>query len=87
MNYFKDSSTTSWEAHVAGATAGLIIGIVVLKNRRVEECETWLKVSCVVVVSIALIVLLILNFCITCRNPEVEGSENEEAADCTSWRL
>jgi len=79
----KDSST-SWVAHVAGATAGLLIAIVVLKNRRVEEWETWLKVTCLVVFSIALIVLFVLNFCITCL---VEGSENEEAANCASWRL
>ena len=72
---------------MAGATAGLIIGIVVLKNRRVEEWETWLKVTCVVVFSIALIVLFVLNFCITCLNPKVEGSENEKAANCASWRL
>ena len=72
---------------MAGATAGLMIGIVVLKNRRVEECETWLKVTCVVVFSIALIVLFVLNFCITCLNPKVEGSENEKAANCANWRL
>ena len=82
-----DSSTTSWEAHLAGATAGLIIGFVVLKNRRVEAWNTWLKVTCKVVFLIALIVLFVLNLCITCPNPKVQGFENEKFANCTSWRL
>ena len=77
-----DSSTTSWEAHLAGATAGLIIGFVVLKNRRVEAWNTWLKVTCKVVFIIAFIVLFVLNLCITCQ-----GSENEKFANCTAWRL
>ena len=40
---------TSYLAHICGALAGLLIGIIVLKNRKVEHWETKLKVICVVV--------------------------------------
>ena len=39
----------SYVAHFMGAISGLLIGIIVLKNRKVEHWETKLKVLCFVV--------------------------------------
>ncbi len=41
------SVKTSYAAHFSGAAAGLLVGIVVLKNRRVERWERVLKFVCV----------------------------------------
>ncbi len=40
------SVNTSYAAHVAGLIAGLLVGIVVLKNRKVERWERTLKFVC-----------------------------------------
>ena len=46
---------TSYVAHFCGGLAGLLIGILVLKNRKVEHWETRLKL-----ISVCAFVLLIL---------------------------
>ena len=38
----------SYAAHLAGAMAGLGVGIIVLKNRKVEMWEIKLKKACIV---------------------------------------
>ncbi len=40
------SCKTSYAAHISGALAGLLVGIIVLKNRRVETWERVLKALC-----------------------------------------
>ena len=40
------ASQTSYTAHLTGSAVGLLVGLVVLRNRRVEHWETWLKMAC-----------------------------------------
>jgi len=40
------STTTGYHAHLAGALAGLTMGVVVLKNRRVEPWQLGLRFAC-----------------------------------------
>ena len=53
-------SAVSWESHLAGALTGLCLGIVVLKNRRVEKWQTWLKYVCVLLYTAAIIVTFLV---------------------------
>merc|ERR1719411_866778 len=40
LNYIKNSSsTTSYAGHANGALAGLLIGVFILKNRKVDDWE------------------------------------------------
>ena len=41
--YLKEHSSTSYAGHGFGAPAGLLIGAVMLENRKVEEWERWFK--------------------------------------------
>ena len=43
------SVKTSYIAHLMGALAGFLVGIIVLKNRKVEHWEKKLKVICIVI--------------------------------------
>ena len=53
-------SNTSYEAHLTGALVGLLVGLVVLRNRRVEHWETWVKaVACASVVFILLLLAVL----------------------------
>ena len=47
---FKPTSDqqVSFTAHLAGAIAGLLIGIIVLKNRKVHAWELKLKMFCII---------------------------------------
>merc|ERR1712079_544647 len=47
---FKPSTDqqVSFTAHLAGAIAGLLIGIIVLKNRKVHAWELKLKIFCII---------------------------------------
>jgi hypothetical protein len=51
----------SYVAHLMGAISGLLIGIIVLKNRRVEHWETKLKVVCVVVFGLLIAGMIVWN--------------------------
>ena len=39
----------SYIAHMSGAIAGLLIGIIVLKNRKVHAWEIRLKILCIII--------------------------------------
>ena len=39
-------------AHLSGAVAGLLVGIIVLKNRKVQTWEIKLKILCIITYSI-----------------------------------
>ncbi len=52
---------TSYAAHLAGAASGLLVGIIVLKNRRVEHWETCLKVVCVILFAMLMLLALVWN--------------------------
>ncbi len=53
----------SYVAHLMGAISGLLIGIIVLKNRRVEHWETKLKVVCVFVFLLLVASMIVWNIC------------------------
>ena len=61
MYIFQKDYATSWEAHLAGAVTGILLGIVILKNRRVEKWETWLKLVCVLTYTAGITVMLTAN--------------------------
>ena len=55
----KDNST-SYTAHLSGVGMGLLVGLVILKNRRVQFWEQWLRVvSCSVAGAFILVMILI----------------------------
>jgi len=47
-------NTTGYVAHIAGAVMGLISGILILKNRRVETYEVWMRLCCYLLITILL---------------------------------
>ena len=61
MFIFQKDYATSWEAHLAGAVTGILLGIVILKNRRVEKWETWLKLVCVLSYTAGITVMITAN--------------------------
>ena len=54
--FLTPDSNTSYEAHLTGALVGLLVGLVVLRNRRVEHWERWAKaMACASVVFLLLL--------------------------------
>lgn len=47
-------NTTGYVAHIAGAIMGLISGILILKNRKVETYEVWMRLCCYLLITILL---------------------------------
>ena len=54
-------SNTSYEAHLTGALVGLLLGLVVLRNRRVEHWETWVKATACAGSAFLLLILAVLH--------------------------
>lgn len=52
---YGEHNTTGYTAHIAGATMGLLAGLSVLQNRRVEAWEVRLRVVTITLVSILLL--------------------------------
>ena len=44
-----------------GVIMGLLVGLIILDNRRVQHWETWLRIASCVLAAILLLVFLILN--------------------------
>ena len=51
----------SWRAHMAGALTGFVVGIIVLKNRKVEYFEVGLRRACIVLFFVFMFSLIITN--------------------------
>ena len=67
--FFQNDYATSWEGHLAGGLTGILLGIVVLKNRRVEKWETWLKLVCVLSYTVAILAMIMANiFVSNCKD-------------------
>ena len=64
--YEKDVTKVSHVAHLSGAIAGLLVGIVVLKNRKVQTWETKLKVLCIVTFAIFIGLCMLWNIIADC---------------------
>ena len=56
-----DQTNVSYVAHIFGALSGLLVGIVVLKNRKVEHWERKLKIACVITFVSILLVFILFN--------------------------
>ena len=54
-------SSTSYEAHLSGSVMGCVVGVVLLKNRRVQHWEVWLRAGCCVLAGGLLLVGVITN--------------------------
>lgn len=55
------AAKTGYVAHLSGALAGFLIGIIVLKNRRVEKWERKMKLICIFVFVILMILAMVWN--------------------------
>lgn len=58
----RSSHNISFTAHLSGAIAGLLVGIIVLKNRKVEKWEMKLKICCIVTFALFVGLCLLWNF-------------------------
>jgi len=56
-----ETNTTSYIAHASGVGVGILVGLVILTNRRVEFWETWLRSLCCVTAVTYILILIILN--------------------------
>ena len=56
-----DTNSTSYIAHASGVGIGILVGLVILTNRRVEFWETWLRSLCCVTAVAYILILVILN--------------------------
>ena len=86
--YLKMSAPkVSWQAHLGGGLAGLLVGILVLQNRRVSHWETGLKRFCLITFGIFVVVCVGINIFGKCKLKCVEEriylDENETKMNCT----
>ena len=56
-----DTNSTSYIAHASGVGVGILVGLVILNNRKVEFWETWLRSLCCVTAVSYVLILIILN--------------------------
>ena len=56
-----ETNSTSYIAHASGVGVGILVGLVILTNRRVEFWETWLRYLCCVTAVTFLLILISLN--------------------------
>ena len=56
-----DTNSTSYIAHASGVGVGILVGLVILNNRKVEFWETWLRSLCCVTAVTYVLILIILN--------------------------
>ena len=59
--YRRDTADVSYIAHIGGSIAGFMVGIIILKNRKVEVWETRLKILCLVGFSVLMGIFVIWN--------------------------
>ena len=57
----EEVNTTSYTAHVSGVAMGILVGVVILKNRRVQFWEQWLRVACCLIAGTFILVMIVIN--------------------------
>lgn len=50
-------------AHIAGLICGILLGLIMVKNLKIEKHEIVIKGICIILFSILLVVLVSLNLC------------------------
>ena len=90
----REQQKVSYAAHVAGACAGLGVGIIVLKNRKVETWEIKLKNACIVACVLIYAVLVFWNIFKDYLEEEhvlslttKENSNNDQEEIACDWPL
>ena len=90
----REQQKVSYAAHVAGACAGLGVGIIVLKNRKVETWEIKLKNACIVACVLIYAVLVFWNIFKDYLEEEhvlslttKENSNNDQEKIACDWPL
>lgn len=76
-----EENHTSYIAHGSGSIMGLLVGLVILENRRVQSWERWLMITSYAVTSAILLVLAILNIVY------VEETSNTSKLLCDKFML
>jgi uncharacterized membrane protein SirB2 len=56
-----EAYNTSLMPHMSGVVMGLLVGVVILKNRRVQFWEQWLRVACCGLAAVYLLVMVMMN--------------------------
>ena len=57
-------NNTSYSAHLSGVVMGVLVGVVILKNRKVQFWEQWLRVVCCGAAVAFLLILIVINLTI-----------------------
>ena len=60
-NVSGSQSSTSYTAHLSGVVMGLLVGLVILRNRRVQFWERWLQWACCGVAALLILVMILIN--------------------------
>ena len=70
-------NTTSYTAHLSGVVMGMLVGVVILKNRRVQFWEQWLRVACCALAAVFMLVMIVINifFSSFFMTPDSEDAE------------
>ena len=70
-------NTTSYTAHLSGVVMGIMVGVVMLKNRRVQFWEQWLRVACCALAAVFMLVMIVINifFSSFFMTPDSEDAE------------
>lgn len=65
MHHLNPGTTnyTNHTSHFGGAVIGILLGVVILRNIRVNKLEKILYYACGVSFSIWMVTLIVLNFC------------------------
>ena len=91
MNVINEvNNTTSYLAHGSGVVMGLLVGLVILNNRRVEFWETWLRLLCCLTAVAIILILVVLNIVLLTPDLETINSSNFSTPvrrDCEKFLL
>ena len=74
-------NSTSYTAHTAGVVMGMLVGIIILKNRRVQFWEQWLRLVSCTLAAVFLLVMIFINIFAT----NLFIADDTEEADCAQF--
>jgi len=74
-------NSTSYTAHTAGVVMGMLVGIIILKNRRVQFWEQWLRLVSCALAAVFLLAMILINIFAT----NLFIADDTEEADCAQF--